>query len=115
MKAVRAAARTKHTTEVGVTPELIACETVYEDASEVRIHATAEGLRRLVRTLERLAACTEAGEATHDHLMSEEWGGHELAALRGDENWEPRPVHNLTIHAWPEAKAPTLFRSRGES
>ncbi|MBQ4834791.1 Imm32 family immunity protein [Pseudoalteromonas luteoviolacea] len=49
-----------------------------EKAEQVFIHASPEKLRWLASRLEAIAAQAEKSGNAHDHLMTEDWGGHEL-------------------------------------
>ena len=74
-----------------------------QDGSEITLHGSAEGLRALARWLVALAHVAEQGERDHAHLLSEAWGAGELAGrapMPGTSG--ERPVHQLTIYAWPD-------------
>jgi Immunity protein 32 len=48
------------------------------DRQELVVSGDVDGLRTLVRTIERRIQNTRDGEFDHDHLMTPAWGGHEL-------------------------------------
>jgi hypothetical protein len=70
-----------------------------KDRDELAIHGDAAGLRYLARVLSRLADHADAGRREHDHLMTEEWAGHELSSQLRD----PKALllNKVTIRGWP--------------
>jgi hypothetical protein len=66
---------------------------------ELFIHGDAAGLRKLARIALRLAEQAEAGKREHDHLMTEEWAGHELSSVRQDPT--TLLINQVTIRGWP--------------
>ena len=73
-----------------------------KDGEELHIHGNAEGLRALMKVLDRLKAQAEAGTQAHDHLMTEAWAGTELSGRT--QGSETRLVNKVDVHAWPEKK-----------
>ncbi|WP_416306970.1 Imm32 family immunity protein [Neptunicella sp. SCSIO 80796] len=49
-----------------------------KDAQQVYIHGSPEKLRWLASRLEAIANQTEKSGHSHDHFMTEDWGGSEL-------------------------------------
>ena len=49
-----------------------------EDAQQVYIHGSPEKLRWLASRLEAIANQAEKSGHSHDHFMTEDWGGNEL-------------------------------------
>ncbi|WP_148669339.1 Imm32 family immunity protein [Parashewanella tropica] len=49
-----------------------------ENAEQVFIHGSPEELRWLASRLEAIASQAEKSGNSHDHFMTENWGGHEL-------------------------------------
>lgn len=47
-------------------------------AEQIFIHASPEKLRWLVSRIEAIASQAEKTGNSHDHFMTEDWGGHEL-------------------------------------
>ena len=72
------------------------------DGQELHVHANAEGVRTLIKALDRLRSQVEAGKQAHDHLMTEAWGGTELSAVR--HSADARLVNKVDIHVWPDTK-----------
>ena len=68
------------------------------DGSQVFIHADAEGLATLSRSVERLRAKAESGECDHDHLFAQDWGGYDLSASYLSEGM--RHVSHVKIYGW---------------
>jgi hypothetical protein len=70
-----------------------------KDGDELFIHGDATGLRYLARVASRLAEHAEAGTREHDHLMTEEWAGHELSSVAQDP--ATSLINQVTIRGWP--------------
>lgn len=70
-----------------------------KDRDELFIHGDAAGLRSLARVALRLAEHAEAGRREHDHLMTEEWAGHELSSVPQDPTGSL--LNQVTIRGWP--------------
>jgi hypothetical protein len=70
----------------------------------VYIHANKAGLDTLSRAIERLKARLEKDECGHDHLYTEEWGGHELTTsmLDAEKKEDCKQVHHVEICSWNE-------------
>jgi hypothetical protein len=66
---------------------------------ELFIHGNAGGLRYLARVALRLAEQAEGGKSEHDHMMTEEWAGHELSSVRQDPT--ASLINQVTIRGWP--------------
>jgi hypothetical protein len=68
----------------------------------VYIHANKAGLETLARVIERLKTKLEKGECDHDHLFTEEWGGHELTTTMLDPERKEgcKQVHHVKIYSW---------------
>ena len=66
---------------------------------ELRVHADVAGLRFLAKRLTRLAEIAATGRTDHEHLMTEEWGGHGLTSEPRDSAAEL--LNKVTIHVWP--------------
>ena len=68
----------------------------------VYIHANKAGLEQLSQVVERLKAKLEKGDCDHDHLFTEEWGGHELTAsmLNAEQKENCKQVHHIKIYSW---------------
>ena len=49
-----------------------------KDAEQVYIHGSPEQLRWLARRLDAIALQAEKTGQSHDHFMTEDWGGNEL-------------------------------------
>ncbi len=71
-----------------------------KDGDVLRIHGDAAGLRFLAKVLTKLGDCAANGKPEHEHLMTEEWAGHELSSVPKDP--ESRLLNQVNIHAWPE-------------
>ena len=69
----------------------------WSEADEcLEIHADDTGLARLARVIEALRG---KPVADHVHLMSADWGGNELDAIKqGKEN---RLIHHVKMFRWP--------------
>ncbi len=70
--------------------------------STLAIHGSAEGLEVLANTLLRLVKNTKDGNFDHEHLMTEEWGGHELSSLPRSEGAEL--LNHVKIYCWKGGK-----------
>jgi hypothetical protein len=73
-----------------------------KDRSELFIHGDAAGLRYLARLATRLAEHAEAGRREHDHLITEEWAGHELSSVPQDP--AASLLNQVTIRGWPRPR-----------
>jgi Immunity protein 32 len=72
-----------------------------EDGDQLFIHGDVQGLRDLVASLQRLITKAEAGKPDHDHLFTEEWGGHELTSDPQLTDTAVRLIHHVKIYGWP--------------
>ncbi len=60
---------------------------------QIEIHADAEGIAFLVKTLQRVSATRQ-----HDHLIAPEWGGQELTSeLQKPDN---ESIKKVTVVVW---------------
>jgi hypothetical protein len=67
------------------------------DTDHVEIHGNESGLRYLIEQLQQLIDCTKANQFDHIHLMTEEWGGHQLTStLQG----KGEIIDQVTIVCW---------------
>ncbi|MCQ2053245.1 MAG: Imm32 family immunity protein [archaeon] len=65
-----------------------------ESNDEIEIHCNEEGLDTLLHCLELVKKYK-----THDHLISDIWGGNELTSeLQGSGN---RLINKVTVRYWP--------------
>jgi len=69
----------------------------------VHVHADADGLAQLEKTIAFLKRGLEAGKCEHDHLFSESWGGWELTEtmLQQERESNCKQVHHVKLFAWP--------------
>jgi hypothetical protein len=74
------------------------------DGDQVFIHADAEGLEHLAKSIKLLQNSLAKGNCDHDHLVSESWGSYELSEsmLDNERKAGARQVHHVKIYAWPE-------------
>jgi len=71
-----------------------------EDLQTLEIHADAQGLTQLASTLSRLA---QRPKSDHDHLMTPDWGGHELSTeMVGHTN---KKIHHVKIFSWKDRES----------
>lgn len=64
-----------------------------DDRDELEIHFNEIGLRNLLQYLQRVEKSLD-----HEHLMTEEWGGHELSSIvQGDNNII---LNKVTLRYW---------------
>ena len=68
----------------------------------VYIHADADGLAQLERTVSFLKRGLESGKCEHDHLFSQAWGGRELTEtmLQKERDANCKQVHHVKLYAW---------------
>ena len=73
------------------------------DGDVVHIHADAEGLALLEKTVSFLKRGLEAGKCEHDHLFSLAWGGQDLTEtmLQQERESNCKQVHHVKLFAWP--------------
>jgi hypothetical protein len=69
-----------------------------KDRDSIEIHANEEGIRDLIYYLQRLAGGTSP-PPKHEHLMTPEWGGHELTQTR--QGADSTLINQVTIFCWP--------------
>ncbi len=73
---------------------------------ELFIHGDSQGLYRLAKLLERLAAAAE--EFPHDHLFTNAWGGSELSSDPQEENHSC--LNHVKIYCWPDKRGAAPHR-----
>ena len=73
-----------------------------KDGDVLYIHADQAGLDELGTVLQRLKSGLEEGECEHDHLFSQDWGGHGLTTsmLEQEGNDNCTQVHHVKLYAW---------------
>jgi len=71
-----------------------------ESEKELMIHGSAEGLKRLAKSLLSLVENTKEGEFDHDHLMTEEWGGCELTSEKKSKDSEL--INHVKVYCWKD-------------
>lgn len=73
--------------------ELLTFE-ICDDGDELEVHLNEAGLSNLLKYLGRLQKSYD-----HEHLMTDEWGGHELTSIKqGSKN---RIINKVTLRFWP--------------
>ena len=80
-------------------PDYLLTFELSKDRDELFIHGNAAGLRYLARVASRLAEHADGGRREHDHLMTEEWAGHELSSVAQDP--AASLLNQVTIRGWP--------------
>jgi hypothetical protein len=70
------------------------------DCDQVFIHGSPEGLRFLAKRLEAIAASAEKHGQSHDHLMTEEWGGNELSSELQGGGESFKLINQLIVYGW---------------
>ena len=80
------------------------------DGDQLFIHGDAQGLRDLVTSLQHLLTKAEAGEPDHDHLFTEEWGGHELTSEPQLTDTAVHLIHHVKIYAWPTEEGSKAYQ-----
>ncbi len=81
----------------------------------VNVHLDVAGIDRLIKDLLMLKSKLAAGERDHLHLMSEDWGGHELSTQPRDLSGKTTLVHHVKIHGWTDESKKALAEPRGAS
>lgn len=71
-----------------------------KEAEQVYIHGTPEKLRWLASRIEKIADEAENSGRSHDHFMTEDWGGNELSALLQGEDESHSIINHLIIYGW---------------
>ncbi len=71
-----------------------------KEAEQIFIHGSPEGLRRLASRLEAIAAETEKSGSSHDHFMTEEWGGNELSSEVQGGKESHSLINHLIVYGW---------------
>lgn len=66
--------------------------------SQLFIHADADGLDYLIRSLSFVRRKLDDGACEHDHLMTGSWGGCELTERTLDEG--AKTIHHVKIYGW---------------
>jgi hypothetical protein len=69
-------------------------------AQQVFVHGNPKGLRYLAMRLEAIASTAEAEGHSHDHLMTDAWGGKELS---GEQQGAPESatlINHLIVYGW---------------
>lgn len=74
---------------------------VSDQESQVVVYGDLSGIRYLIKKLKRIEQSLEDDECSHEHLMTESWGGDELTEtkIKNQEN-EKEQVHHLKIYGW---------------
>ena len=75
-----------------------------EDGDEVFIHLDRKGIQRLREVLDSLEGQPDQPE--HEHLLTEDWGGHDLdnsliSGSRDTDSEINRTVHHAKLYYWP--------------
>ena len=75
-----------------------------KDGDALYIHADQAGLDELVKVLQSLKSHLEKGECEHNHLFSQDWGGHGLTTsmLEQERNDNCTQVHHVELYAWTQ-------------
>jgi hypothetical protein len=71
--------------------------------NELFVVGDANGLRFLATKLTRLAEKLDRGQSDHEHLMTEEWAGHELSSVPQGQGTEL--LNQVTIYARKDIKS----------
>lgn len=66
--------------------------------SQVFIHADAEGLATLERSIESLRSTVGKGDCDHGHLFAQDWGGNDLSRSHLSDGM--RHVSHVKIYGW---------------
>ena len=77
-----------------------------EKAEHVFIHGNPAGLRYLATRLEAIALSAEKHGQSHDHFMSEEWGGAELSGVIQGAKESSALINHLIVYCWEKNEAP---------
>ena len=72
-----------------------------DDEGQVVVHADANGLSALIKSLEQLKKKVESGECDHDHFFTDAWAGSELSESLGCEKGI-RLIHHLKVYGWTD-------------
>jgi hypothetical protein len=67
---------------------------------QIFIHGSPEKLRWLAAKLESIANYAESHGASHEHLMTPEWGGNELSSELQGKVESHSLVNHLIIYGW---------------
>jgi hypothetical protein len=70
-----------------------------KDGDELFIHGNSVGLQDLASKLVRLAEKAKVGQHDHEHLMTEEWAGHELSSKTQSD--DTQLLNHVKIYGWP--------------
>jgi hypothetical protein len=73
-----------------------------DGANQIYVHGDAAGLEKLGKDILELAQLAKAGEFTHDHFSTEDWGGDELSSTA--QGKDTRIVNDVTIYGCPTSK-----------
>jgi len=79
----------------------------------VHVHVDVAGIDCLIKDLSLLKSKIEAGERDHLHLMTEEWGGHELSTQPQDLSGKTILVHHVKIHGWTDESKKAITEPNG--
>lgn len=71
-----------------------------KDKDEVFIHGSPEGLRYLAQQLNVIAAAAEQHGKSHDHFMTEQWGGKELSSELHGGTESGFLINHLIVYGW---------------
>jgi hypothetical protein len=68
------------------------------DGDQIFIHADADGLDHLIRSLTHIREKLDKDICDHDHLMTDAWAGSELTQRTLDDG--ARLIHHVKIYGW---------------
>ncbi|WP_299948260.1 Imm32 family immunity protein [uncultured Microbulbifer sp.] len=71
-----------------------------KDAEQIFIHGSPEKLRWLASRLESIATEAEKSGQSHDHFMTENWGGNELSGEIHGGKESHALINHLIIYGW---------------
>jgi hypothetical protein len=80
-----------------------------QDGSQLFIHADANGLDYLIRSLTRIRRKLDEDVCDHDHLMTDAWAGSELSERSMPD--AVHLIHHVKIYGW----TPALIKKHGLS
>ncbi|WP_193754327.1 Imm32 family immunity protein [Microbulbifer sp. Q7] len=71
-----------------------------EECEQIYIHGSPDRLRWLASRLQAIANEAEKSGQSHDHLMSEDWGGSELSNELQGKKESHSIVNHLIVYGW---------------